>query len=99
MSSGVKAVSHIQQLIKNGQPIYKMILCDFSMPELDGPQTSMQIHEICKNAGIDCPYIACVTAYQEASFQKLALDAGMRCFYTKPMTHVQMLEIKEQLQL
>ena len=63
MNSGVKAVAHIHQLVKNGQPLYKVILCDFSMPQLDGPQTAIQIHKICKGADIDCPFIACVTAY------------------------------------
>ena len=85
MSSGVKAVAHIRLLIEQDRALYKVILCDFSMPELDGPQTAYQIREICVEAGMKCPWIACVTAYQEASFQKLAMSAGMSCFYTKPL--------------
>ena len=94
MSSGIKAVAHIRQLIEQERALYKIILCDFSMPELDGPQTAYQIRAMCQSAGLKCPWIACVTAYQEASFHKMAMAAGMSCFYTKPLMYNQILEIK-----
>ena len=39
MSSGVKAVAHLKQLLERqgGSRLYRVILCDFSMPKLDGP--------------------------------------------------------------
>ena len=39
-SSGVKALEHIAELIFAKEPIYKVIIIDFCMPGLDGPQTA-----------------------------------------------------------
>ena len=45
--SGVKALEHLAELIFRKKPIYKVILIDFCMQELDGPQTAIQIRELC----------------------------------------------------
>ena len=62
-----------------------MIMLDYSMPEKDGPQTSIAIRELFKDADIDRPYICCVTAYSEAHYERRALEAGMDEFMVKPL--------------
>ena len=66
---------------------------DYSMPEMDGPQVATELRQILDMTGIEAPYICCCTAYGEASFKKMALDAGMDIFLTKPVEHSQMTAI------
>ena len=40
MNSGTEAVEHIHKLAETGKLGYRVILCDFCMPVLDGPQTT-----------------------------------------------------------
>ena len=56
------------------------------MPEKDGPQTAMEIRELCKAKGVAVPYICCATSYIEASFKRNAMEAGMDDFVAKPLT-------------
>ena len=69
--------------------MYKLILLDYSMPDLDGPQVAILVREIiCENENFgeaNVPYICCCTAYAEASFKKNAEAAGMDHFVTKPI--------------
>jgi len=37
---GVAAIDLLQQMIAINEPLFKVILVDFSMPDLDGPETS-----------------------------------------------------------
>ena len=83
--SGHEAIQLVRQRILNKQPNYKLIMLDFSMPEIDGPQTSIAIRELCSDAGIDRPYICCVTAYSEDEFKRQALKSGMDKFMVKPI--------------
>ena len=53
--------------------MYKIIFLDYSMPEMDGPQVSLEINRILGEEQIMVPYICCCTAYTEASFQTRAL--------------------------
>ena len=38
---------------------------DYSMPEMNGPQTTIEILRLCEDAGIAKPTVYCVTAYTE----------------------------------
>ena len=40
---GKYAIQRIKELIENGQPIFKLMIIDYSMPEMDGPQTAAAI--------------------------------------------------------
>ena len=73
--------------------MYKVIFLDFSMPEMDGPQVASELRSILDMAGIEVPYICCCTAYAEATFKKLALDAGMDHFLTKPVEYAELTAI------
>ena len=53
--------------------MYRIILLDYSMPEMDGPQVAMEIRRILKQSILHLeedrmPYLCCCTAYAEASF-------------------------------
>ena len=65
--------------------MYQIILLDYSMPDLDGPQVAKKIRDMISKAGLTQPYICCCTAYVEAVFEKRALDAGMDHFLVKPI--------------
>ena len=69
--------------------MYQLIMLDYSMPDLDGPQVAIRIRElILENEHLGetkVPYICCCTAYAEASFKKKAKAAGMDQFLTKPI--------------
>ena len=67
--------------------MYRIIFLDYSMPEMDGPQVSLEIYRILGEAQISIPYICCCTAYTEASFQVRARQAGMDQFLSKPVSN------------
>ena len=75
--------------------MYEIILLDYSMPEMDGPQVATEIRRIFQNSILlnedKVPYICCCKAYAEASFKRQALAAGMDHFLTKPI-HAQELD-------
>ena len=90
-NSGLKALRMIKDRIKNRVPLYQLIFMDYSMPILDGLQTSVKIKKLCNKKGIDSPKIVCLTAYTEPQFRQKALDAGMDDFMTKPITEEKLL--------
>ena len=89
----MKALEHLGDLIFRRKPLYKVILIDFCMPGLDGPQTALHIRELCQDAGRQVPYMACCSAYTEPAFEQAALSAGIAVFYTKPLSVVQIKEL------
>lgn len=70
--------------------MYKLILLDFSMPQMDGPDVAKEIHNMFTNSILlstgDRPYICCCSAYGQASFVKQAKAAGMDEYLTKPIS-------------
>ena len=75
--------------------MYKIILMDFSMPEMDGPQTTERILELFRdnpmlsgenNENNNVPFICCCTAYDDISYQRKAMKSGMSKFLTKPIS-------------
>ena len=74
--------------------MYKLILLDYSMPEMDGPQVAIAVRNLFKTSILvteaDTPYICCCTAYCEAAFKKQALSAWMDNFLTKPISYAEL---------
>jgi len=67
---------------------YKLILMDYSMPYLNGPDATREIlGYLSKQAqeGITTtrPLIYCFTAYMDKEFKENALSAGMDDLFTK----------------
>ena len=79
------AIQRIKELIERGKPIFKMMVIDYSMPEMNGPQTAAAIVQLCADASIPKPYMICCTAYTEDQFRDKAIAAGMEDFQTKPI--------------
>ena len=73
--------------------VYKLIMLDYSMPELDGPQTAIRIRQVCKEANVAQPYICCVTAYSEAHYKRSAKEAGMDKLMVKPLQNKQINQL------
>ena len=45
----------------------------------------------------EMPFICCCTAYDEASFKRQAIAAGMDHFMTKPFNNDELVQILEKL--
>ena len=77
--------------------MYKLILLDFSMPEMDGPEVAVQIRRLIDEAAIEQPYICCCTAYTNDSYGRRAIESGMNQVLTKPIksSHLSQL-LREQ---
>ena len=73
--------------------MYSLILLDFSMPILDGPQTARQIRYFLKEANLPMPFTCCCSAYAEVSFKRIALNDGMDYFLVKPIAYDDFLKM------
>ena len=64
---------------------YKLIMMDYSMPILTGPEATRKILDYLhsKASTLAKPYICCCTAYTNKSFRENALKSGMNDFYVK----------------
>ena len=79
VTSGYDAISLIEQKIdhlENGvesAKIYKLILLDYSMPGMDGPQVAQKIRKLLERSHINFgkyPFICCCTSYSQESFKR-----------------------------
>ena len=59
-------------LVEKGKAeMYKLIILDYSMPEMDGPQVAIELRKMLSSnvfLGARMPYICCCSAYSEASY-------------------------------
>ena len=65
--------------------MYSLILLDYSMPLMDGPQAATKIREELKDAKTPQPFICCLSSYLDQSFKNVAFASGMDEFITKPI--------------
>ena len=65
--------------------MYRLILLDYSMPDMDGLETAMHLNTLFKSMKLPKPYICCVTAYTDPSYKVRALSAGMNDLLQKPV--------------
>ena len=73
--------------------MYKIILLDYSMPEMNGPEVAIELRSVIGAANMAIPYICCCTAYGDQSYRDEAMFAGMNHFLTKPIDHKDLTEI------
>lgn len=80
-SSGYEAI----QLILDQEIPFTLMFLDYEMPELNGPQTSRQLHEMLSMGKVaDLPVIVAYTAYSSEKDIKECMDAGMDTYLGKP---------------
>ena len=77
--------NRIQLFLQEGIPCYKLLLLDYSMPDVIGPDLAMEFQIMLQSAGVPRPYICCCTAYSAPSFKRIALESGMDEFIMKPL--------------
>ena len=88
VTNGEEAVQAVRKRLSNSNnPMYKLIMMDFSMPIMNGPDATRKIRAMLEKKGFasDDPVICLVTAYQERSKQLVAEEAGMTSFLIKPI--------------
>ena len=69
-ASGYRAIKLVRDRIRNKVPLYDIIFMDYSMPGLDGLETTVKIRKLCKKHKIQTrPKIVCLTAYTEESYR------------------------------
>ena len=82
-----------------------MILLDYSMPDIDGPETSRRIRDLYKEVSNwsgdapNSPYIVCLTAFTEKFIEVNARESGMSDFITKPISLARLKKILRKCQL
>ncbi len=79
-NGGEDAVQVIKDQVNSGRPVYKLIMMDYSMPDINGPEASKRIREFLTERGIprkSQPYICLLTAYSGKKYHENALEAGM----------------------
>ena len=84
--NGMQAVKFVKDSLENYDEdnslacLYNLILLDYSMPLLDGPNTAKAIYRLYKSdkwVHLKPPYIVCLTAFTEKVFQDKAIKSGM----------------------
>ena len=84
--NGVEGVKQVEQRHEQRLSMYRLILLDYSMPLMDGPQAATKIRDILQEVDQQSrPYICCVSSYQDQSFKDVAFASGMDEFITKPI--------------
>ena len=86
--NGEEAVKLIKGRCLSKEPMYKLILMDYSMPDCDGPTATKLIRKLVierqNMAGVQ-PIICCLTAYSEQQYKDSAIRSGMDCILVKPI--------------
>ena len=71
--NGRVAIKHVLKRLKLEKPMYKLILLDYSMPGMDGPQVAQKIRKLLERSHINFgkyPFICCCTSYSQESFKR-----------------------------
>ena len=106
VGSGSEALETIQDRVRlvrqEKASMFRLILLDYCMPNLNGIQTATAIRAICNNlSDDDCPipqpFICCCTSYTEDNFKNEAINVGMNDFLTKPVSSKQLKELLSDL--
>ena len=82
--------ARIQLAAKAKAPMFKIVIMDYSMPEMNGPTAVKKMKKLFERSGFkrdQQPYICCCTAYDEATYKKNAEDVGMDHYMVKPVTN------------
>ena len=97
-SIAIELVKERIQLVCQGQAsMYKVIILDFCMPGIDGPGVALAVTKLIKENELlgedQMPLFCCTTAFNDPSYKKRALEAGMSHFLTKPVVEADLTNI------
>ena len=80
--------------------MYNLIILDYSMPVMDGPQFVIQLKAMIEaeeanwpGSKLKMPYICCCTAYRDVNYRKNAFKVGMDRFLIKPIEDSELSEL------
>lgn len=87
VTSGEDAIELVKQRLNQSMTTYGLIMMDYSMPILNGAQTTQKIRQLLKNQAPDLqqPFVCCLTSYAERNYRLEAFNAGMDGFLNKPV--------------
>ena len=89
--NGLEALNHIKDAYKHGLS-YKVILTDFSMPIMDGIESTRQI-KIHLRQYNEKPKIYGITGHVLDSFKEQGIKAGMDEIFSKPLNKKSLIYI------
>ena len=73
---------------------FKLILMDYEMPEMNGPECANKIRNMLYVKNIEQPIIVGITGHTNSKFLKIAIDRGMNTVFPKlpfPEEHLKQL--------
>ena len=72
-----------EDMIKNkyNKSSFKLILMDYEMPEINGPEACRQIREMLYFEEIDQPIVVAVTGHSDERFIQESIEAGMNTVF------------------
>jgi two-component system sensor histidine kinase/response regulator len=112
--TGFDSINRIDQLINGREALelvqtsfthgvtFKLILTDFSMPEMDGLESTRLIRQFYSDNNIERehqPTIVGLTGHAEKKFKTLGLEAGMDDVISKPIYFLDILMKLQDLDL
>ena len=97
-NDGLEAIDLVKARYNNGKStgandMYEAIMMDYSMPQCNGVQATIEIREFLAQVGSPQPYICCLTAYSEQEYKDAAKEAGMNNLLTKPINYLAMQDV------
>lgn len=93
---GKEALNQVKKTYENGMR-YSIIFTDFSMPVMDGIESTTKIRSYLKFKNVvEQPTIIGVTGHVQESFKQKGISAGMDKIYGKPLYCDSMKEILNQ---
>jgi len=80
---GKQALTFVKARLHKGLPMYRLMMVDFCMPEMDGPTFTRHVRKTIskhqaktrgsENSSLVQPHICCCTGYMDSSFKETAL--------------------------
>ena len=93
--------------VENPFPAFKLIILDYNMPGMNGPETASEMHRSFQRfqaanpltTPLKMPHLCCLTASSGKKFRDKALGAGIDDFCLKPLSieHLKILLIKTRV--
>lgn len=77
--------------------MYTIMFINFSMAEMDGPQTASRLTQLLDQAKLPIPYFCCCSDFEDECFKEIALSDGMDFFLVKPVARDSLVEMLQTI--